>query len=139
MAEGRSGVHGNVTFFDNDQDDWVANVIDDGNKKRAILLNGVGPSTYRLIKTLSYLGHRKTLDFEAIVKRVKRHFNPKPSPIVKRFEFNSKCQNEGECVSEFVAALRKLAEHCEYGAVLEDISSAAGSGTKSAATPTTGS
>ena len=53
-----------MTVLDNDKEDCVENVerlenyfitkgINDGNKKRAILLNEVGPSTYRLIKTLS--------------------------------------------------------------------------------------
>ena len=39
------------------------------------------------------------------------HFNPKPSPIVKRFEFNSRSQKEGESIAVFVAELRKIAEH----------------------------
>ena len=49
------------------------------------------------------------------------HFNPKPSPIVRLFEFNTRGQKEGESVSVFVAALRKLAERCEFGAVLDDM------------------
>ena len=55
------------------------------------------------------------------MERVKQHFNPKPSPIVRRFEFNTRCQKEGESVSEFVTALRKIAEHCEFRDVLDDM------------------
>ena len=137
MAEERpaaklSSAHGVVTAFDGDQEEWVeyteqlenyfiANDIDDGNKKRAILLNGVGPTTYRLIKTLALPGTPRDLSFGEIVERVKVHFNPKPSPIVKRFEFNTRGQKEGESVSEFVAALRKIAEHCGFGDVLSDM------------------
>ena len=133
MAEGRAiAAHGSVTTFDGDQEEWVeyaerldnyfiANDIDDNIKKRAILLNGVGPVTYRLIKTLALPGMPKDLSFEEIVERVKRHFNPKPLPIVRRFEFNTRCQKEGESVSEFVTALRKITEHCEFHDVLDDM------------------
>ena len=47
--------------------------------------------------------------------------NPKPSPIVKRYKFNTRRQGEGESVSTYVAELRKIAEHCEYGTVLSDM------------------
>ena len=128
----RAGLHGVVSVFDGNQEDWVeyaerlenyfiANDIEDEAKRRAILLNGVGASTYRLIKTLALPGRPKDLTVEEIVKRVKVHFNPKPSPIIKRFEFNTRCQKEGEKVATFVAALRKIAEHCEYGDVLNDM------------------
>ena len=46
---------------------------------------------------------------------------PNPSPIVKRFEFNSRCQKEGESIAVFVAELRKIAEHCEFVPVLSDM------------------
>ncbi len=49
------------------------------------------------------------------------HFNPKPSIIVSRFEFNTRCQKEGESVSSVVAALRKLTKHCNYGAVPDEM------------------
>ena len=49
------------------------------------------------------------------------HYKPKPSPIVKRFEFNSRCQREGESIATYVAELRKIAEHCQFGVVLNDM------------------
>ena len=42
--------------------------------------------------------------------KVKTHFNPKPSPIVKRLEFNKRKQLPGESVAEYIAAIRKIAE-----------------------------
>ena len=105
-----SGLHGVVSPFDGNQEDWVeyaerlesyfiANDITDTNKRRAILINGVGPSTYRLIKTLALPGSPNDFKFEELVAFVKTHFNPKPSPIIKRFEFNTRRQREGETVS----------------------------------------
>ena len=65
------GLHGTVSPFDGSQEDWieyaerldsyfVANDIVDVAKKRAILLNAVGPTTYRLIKTLCLPGNQRT-------------------------------------------------------------------------------
>ena len=61
------------------------------------------------------------LSLEDIVDKARAHFSPKPSPIVKRFEFNTRVQGEGESIANYVAALRKVAEYCEYGAVLADM------------------
>ena len=55
------------------------------------------------------------------MERVKTHFNPKPSPIIMRYEFNNRKQRPGETVAEYIAALRKIAEHCEYGEILNDM------------------
>ena len=127
-----SGLHGTVSPFDGSQEDWieyaerldsyfVANDITDVAKRRAILLNAVGPTTYRLIKTLSLPGKPTDHTFEELVEKVKTHFNPKPSAIIKRYEFNTRKQRPGETVAEYVAALRKIAEYCEYGDILNDM------------------
>ncbi|ETW98899.1 MAG: hypothetical protein ETSY2_42010 [Candidatus Entotheonella gemina] len=132
VAAPAAGLHGFVTPFDATQEEWseyverlehyfTANDITAVAKRRAILLHAVGPKTYRLIKTLVSPALVTELTFEDIVVKAKAHFNPKPSPIVKRFEFNTRRQGEGETVATFVAELRKLAEYCEYGDVLNDM------------------
>ena len=126
------GLHGIVGPFDPAQEEWceyaerlghyfVANDIAAVEKKRAILLTAVGPGTYRLLKTLASPRRLDELRFVELVDLASKHYNPKPSPIVKRFEFNSRSQKEGESVSVYVAELRKIAEHCEYGHVLRDM------------------
>ena len=127
-----AGVIGVVAPFNDKEEEWIdyaerlehyfiANDITDVAKKRAILLNAVGASTYRLIKTLALPGVPKDLTFEQIVEKVTAHYNPKPSVIIKRFEFNTRVQKEGESVAEFVAALQKITEHCEFGTFLDDL------------------
>ena len=131
-ATATTGLHGAVAPFDSAQEEWVeyaerlenyfiANDITNEGKQRAILLHCVGPATYRLIKTLALPGTPRELTFAELVETVKNHFQPKPSPIIKRFEFNTRCQNEGKSVVSFVTALRKFAEYCDYGAVLNDM------------------
>ena len=80
-----------------------------------------GASTYRLIKSL--VSPEKVTDhsFEELVSRVKKHFHPKRSVIVERFNFNSRRQSEGETVATFVAELRKIAEFCEFNDTLKDM------------------
>ena len=117
--------HGTITTFDSSQEDWVdyaerlehyfvANSIDNADVQRAILFTNVGPSTYRLIKTLSLPRKPTDYSFQELVTKVQSHFHPKPSPIIKRFEFNTRVQQEGESVGVFVAALRNIAEYCLY-------------------------
>ena len=53
----------------------------------------------------------------AEVKLVKNHHNPKPSVIVQRFKFHSHFRKSGQSVANFVAELRQLSEHCDFGAV----------------------
>ena len=126
------GLQGAVATFDPTQDDWceyverlehyfTANDIVSVEKRRSILLYAVGASTYRLIRTLVSPAKVSEVSFADIVDLAKTHFCPKPSPIVKRFEFNTRCQREGESISVYVAELRKLAEHCEYGTTLSDM------------------
>ena len=125
-------LQGVIGTFDPAQEEWceyterlthyfVASDITSEDKKRAILLTVVGPSAYRLLKTLASPKRLEELRFSELVELAKKHYNPKPSPIVKRFEFNSRLQKEGETIAVYVAELRKIAEHCEYGEVLSDM------------------
>ena len=46
---------------------------------------------------------------------------PKPSTIVQRFKFNTRTQQPGETIAMFLAELRHLTEHCEFGATLDEM------------------
>ena len=74
-----------------------------------------------MIRTLVAPAKVSEILFSDIVDKAKAHFNPKPSPIVKRFEFTTRCQREDESVSVYVAELKKLVEYCEYGTALSDM------------------
>ena len=49
------------------------------------------------------------------------HYCPPPSVTVQRYNLNSRTQKEGETVSQFVAELRRLSEHCDFKATLDDM------------------
>lgn len=64
---------------------------------------------------------RKPTDksFIELVNLVKNHLNPRPSSIVYRFKFNSRFRQQGETIHQYVAELRNLSGHCDFGDQLE--------------------
>ena len=57
--------------------------------------------------------------YTELVETLNKHFSPKPSEIVGRFHFRSHYRRQGESVTTFVAELRSLAKHCNFGTTLE--------------------
>ncbi|XP_061892213.1 uncharacterized protein LOC133642088 [Entelurus aequoreus] len=82
----------------------------------------VGSSTARLLRDIvcTGAGHRKTMkelaeevdkgSFWLWLRRKQK----------KRFRFHKRNQEEGESVSQFIAVLKRLSEHCEFGLSLND-------------------
>ena len=96
-------------------------VLRDAGKQRATLLSECGAATYKLIRSLVAPQKPSEVEYPALLKRINEHFVPKPSEIVQRFKFNTCVRQPGESVSTFVAHLRALLEHCEFGDTLEDM------------------
>ena len=124
--------HGHIGEFNGSAEDWtvyeerlqyyfVANDVTSEEKKKAIFLSVCGPATYRLIRSLVAPAQPNSKSYADLVQLVRDHYQPKPSPIVMRFRFNSCIREQGESVASYIARLRQLTEHCEYGATLEDM------------------
>ena len=45
---------------------------------------------------------------------MKNHYDPKPSVTMQRYKFNTRTRTVGESITTYVAALRELAQHCEF-------------------------
>lgn len=127
-----SSIIGSVGEFKDKEDSWqfyidrveqffIANEVDSENKKKAILLSSVGAKTYKLLTSLSQPNSPSQLTYNQIVALIKNHQDPKPSAIVQRFKFNSRVRKPEESVRNYVAELRKLSEHCEFGRSLDDM------------------
>ena len=100
---------------------FTANEITDKDKKRSIFLVSVGAKTYKLIRSLVTPGDPKDLTYDELAKLDQEHYQPKPSAIVQRFKFNTRVQQPGETISVFLAELRRLSEHCEFGSTLDEM------------------
>ncbi|XP_043916150.1 LOW QUALITY PROTEIN: uncharacterized protein K02A2.6-like [Protopterus annectens] len=94
---------------------FEANQITDAGRKRAILLSSVGSKTYSLMRNLLSPDKPGDKSFTELTSLLQSHYNPKPSEIVQRFKFNSRTRVANETVTEYVAVLRELAQHCNYG------------------------
>lgn len=95
--------HGKLSEFDPQKEDWIsyserlqayfaANEIENGDKKKAILLSIVGAETYQLMRSLVAPEKPAAKGFDALIKLVQDHYQPTPSVILQRFKFNSRTQ-----------------------------------------------
>ena len=123
---------GRIDEFEEGQEDWIqyverlehffeANDVSTDAKKRSILLSVMGPSAYKLLRSLVSPDKPGEKSYEELVTAMKLHHNPVPSEIVQRYKFNCRFRREGESVAKFVSELRSLAEFCNYGATLDDM------------------
>ncbi|XP_037515313.1 uncharacterized protein K02A2.6-like [Rhipicephalus sanguineus] len=95
-----------------------ANGIEDDEKKKWIFLSTVGTSTYATLRSLLAPDKPKEKTFKELISTLNSHFSPAPSEIAESFRFHSRVQLENENVAEFVAELRQIAEHCNFGTAL---------------------
>ena len=94
---------------------FEANEITNENKQKAILLSSIGADTYNLLKSLLMPVKPIEKPLQDIIEVLKVHQNPKPNMIAERFKFNTRDRKEGESLTQYLAVLRRLTEHCNYG------------------------
>ena len=120
---------GHIETFDPDTDDWSqyvermtemfkANDLmgdEKEEKRRAIFLMMVGKRTYNILRSLLTPAKPTAKKFEELTELLSAHFSPPPSEALQRFRFYGRVRQPGESVAAFVAELRKLSEHCNFG------------------------
>ena len=84
---------------------FEAKEITDAAKRKATLLSVCGAPTYKLMCDLVAPGKPKDKTFQQLKEIVQSHLKPKPSVIVQRYRFNTRAQQSGETIAEFVANL----------------------------------
>ena len=99
---------------------FVANAIDTEARKKSVLLTIVGSETYSLFRNLVLPAKSADKSFDEIADVLKKHLNPKPIIIAERYKFYHRTQRNGEALNKYLADLRKMSEHCEFGQFLED-------------------
>jgi len=97
---------------------FEANGIED-DKRVAVLLTVIGSDIYALLRSLLAPVKPREKSFKELSDTLHHHFDPKPLVIAERFHFHRRNQASGESISEYVAELRRLATHCEFGDYLE--------------------
>ena len=99
----------------------VANDVTLEDKKRSILLSVCGLQTYKVIRNLVDDTKMNSTSYDEIVNVVKSYYDSMTSAIIQRYKFNTRMRAEGESVATYVAALRELAQHCEYKDMLPEM------------------
>ena len=90
------------------------------DKRLAVFLSVIGATTYSLLRDLVAPRKPSELKLDEAIEALTAHFQPKPIVIAERFHFHCRSQLPGETVADFVAHLRRLSKHCEFGTFLED-------------------
>ena len=92
----------------------TANGIED-ERKVPVLLSVIGSKTYGLLRSLAAPDKPQEKTLEQLTVMLKDHFEPKPVVIAERFHFHRRVQAVGESVAEYLAELKRLAAHCDFG------------------------
>ena len=98
---------------------FTANAIAE-DKQVAHFLTIVGSKTYALLRNLVAPTLPQDKSWDDLVAILKQHYEPKPLVIAERFHFHKRNQAVGESIAEYMAELRKLSTHCEFGTYLNE-------------------
>ncbi|UYV83409.1 K02A2.6-like [Cordylochernes scorpioides] len=84
-----------------------------------VILAVLHPSNYWTTNETSSDNGRKPenpleTEWEEVVTSIKKYFDPTPNIIVQRFKFTKRLQMPNETISEFITALKKIVEKCEF-------------------------
>lgn len=108
-----------VTYIARLEQFFIANDIND-ERKVPLLLTVVGDEMYELMVDLCNPEEPSDKTYDALVKLVKGHLNPKPSIIAERYKFRQRKQKTDESISQYVVMLKKLANTCDFGRNLDE-------------------
>ncbi|XP_052795673.1 uncharacterized protein K02A2.6-like [Mya arenaria] len=125
-----SGLIGTLNALNSDSESWISyeerlemyfvvNSIGD-EKKVAALLTLLGEKTYALLRNLTSPQKPAEKTYQELCQLLKTQLCPKPLVIAERFRFHKRNQATGESICDFTAAIRKLAEQCEFNDNLEN-------------------
>ena len=60
-----------------------------------------------------------TKTYDELCKLLNDYYCPPPLEIMERFKFHNRKQESSESITEFVAAIKSLSEHCNFGTALQ--------------------
>lgn len=99
-------------FFD-------ANNIATG-RRVPMFLSVIGSKHYSLLRNLLAPEKPSAASYDVLTAKLRDHFQSKKIVIAERFHFHRRNQAAGETIADYVAELRRLSTHCEFGDHLED-------------------
>ena len=89
-------------------------------KHTAVLLSSIGAKTYGILRSLTAPDLPSEKSYQELCAILQKHFSPAPLEIVERFKFHKRNQGQGETIAEYIAAIKRLSQHCNFGDNLQD-------------------
>ena len=125
MTEGQHIV-GSLQPFDVNAGDWpayterlesyfIANDIKDEKKQVAVLLTLMGTLAYNLLRSIVAPTKPKDLKFKEVTTALEQHFHQRKVSFLNDSVSTSESKHpqEPDYISDYIAVLRKLSEHCK--------------------------
>ena len=84
---------------------FTANQITNQDRKKALLLTMIGPTAFKLLRSLISPAKPDAKSYEQLVEAIKSHHNPTPGEIVQCYRFNSCFHKESESIAKYLAKL----------------------------------
>lgn len=97
----------------------TANKVEEGALVPAFL-SIIGSKAYSVLRDLLAPTLPKEVSYETLVTTLKKHYEPNIVVIAERFRFHRCCQESDMSIAEFLAEIRHLATHCEFGNYLDE-------------------
>ena len=97
----------------------LANSITVEAQKKAAFIALIGGPAYKLLRSLCQ-NDTASKTYKQLVDTLREHLNPTPNVIAWRFQFYKRVRKTGESDTKYVAELRKMSEHCGFGANLNE-------------------
>ena len=89
------------------------------DKKRAALISEVGPTAFATLKDLAFPSKVLEKTYDDLIELLRKFYKQSRTSMLDRMRLHHRNQGETETVTEYIAALKKIATNCNYGDELE--------------------
>ena len=89
--------------------------------KSAILLHVAGPEALEIYNTFTWDAEADKKKLDKIMEKFEAYCTPRKNVTWDRHVFNSRTQQPGETIDQYVTDLRCKAKHCEFGTLTDSL------------------
>lgn len=88
-------------------------------KRRALLISALSTRTITVLSSRCVPQKLNELTYSEVVQLLNDHFDPKPNEIAQSYKFFTRNQLPEESVTDFIVAVRRVADSCNFGQALD--------------------
>jgi len=91
------------------------------HKKKLMFLTLLGNKGYSLMRDLCTPKKPVDKNYDELKLLLLNYIHPKPNTITERYKFKERKQLSEETIVQFITALKKMSEHCDFGLTLDNM------------------